>query len=56
MNFYNYQSQGHLLTFVLDASDSVFLSSCGAPVGWGNESLFIGFGLNDEDIRYAHVW
>ena len=56
----------HLLTFVLDASDSVFLSSplkllcclrgCGASVGWVNESLLMGSRSNDQDGRHAIIW
>ena len=53
--FITTKGQGHLLTFVLFASDSVFLSSplklwaetnqitCGAPVGCRNEKLFMDF-------------
>ena len=26
------------------------------PVGWGNESLFMVFGSNDQNIRHAHIW
>ena len=25
-------------------------------MGWESESLFMGFGSNDQDICHAHVW
>ena len=30
--------------------------SCGASMGWGNESLFPGSRSHDQDGRHAHIW
>ena len=30
--------------------------SCGASMGWGNESLHMGSRSHDQDGRHAHIW
>ena len=68
MNFYNYQrskSFTDLCPGCLRLSTFILLQNCWsdwnqitcrATVGWGNESLFMEFGSNDQDIRHGHVW
>ena len=69
--FINIKAQGHLLTFVLDASDSVFLTSvkwhlwnhwadrnpiiCGASMGRGNKNVFVRSRSHDQDGRHTHI-
>ena len=64
--FYKTKDQGHLSTFVLDASFSFFLSSLKLlgrlnlnyiwSLCWrGNESLSVGSGSHDQDGHHAHI-